>query len=78
MHARGGLDAPLDDVSPAISSERPPVPFRGDLRAGASGWKPRPTSSSSVTPARQPDDDMLVTWEIAGRSHADVYTFGAG
>lgn len=29
-------------------------------------------------PARQPDDDRLVTWEIAGTAHADVYTFGAG
>ena len=32
VHARGGPDAPLDDDSPALTFDRPPVPFRGDLR----------------------------------------------
>jgi len=79
VHARGGPDAPLDDDSPAISFERPPVPFRGDLRVPVMCVEAETDLIVlGYLPARQPDDDRLVTWEIAGTSHADVYTFGAG
>jgi hypothetical protein len=79
VHARGGPDAPLDDDSPALSFDRPPVPFRGDLRVPVMCVEAETDLVVlGYLPARQPDDDRLVTWEIAGTSHADVYTFGAG
>ena len=79
VHARGGPDAPLDDDSPALSFDRPPVPFRGDLRVPVLCVEAETDLIVlGYLPARQPDDDHLVTWELAGTSHADVYTFGAG
>ena len=79
VHARGGPDAPLDDDSPALSFDRPPVPFRGDLRVPVLCLEAETDLIVlGYLPARQPDDDHLVTWEVAGTSHADVYTFGAG
>lgn len=79
VHARGGPDAPLDDDSPAVSFDRPPVPFRGDLRVPVMCVEAETDLIVlGYLPARQPDDERLVTWEIAGTAHADVYTFGAG
>ena len=66
VHARGGPDAPLDDDSPALSFDRPPVPFRGDLRVPVLCVEAETDLIVlGYLPARQPDDDHLVTWELA-------------
>jgi len=81
VHSRFGPAAPLHDGSifdELQSSSSPAVKFRPDLRvplmtiitetdlygAGRQGYYA----------ARQPDNDLLRVWEIAGAAHADNYT----
>ena len=79
VHSRFGPAAPLDGHSILDSPDVPQhVRFRPDLRV--------PTLTvitetdlidsrlAGYHAARQPDDDMLRTWEIPGTSHADNYT----
>lgn len=80
VHARGGTGAPLDDgQDPRRLREGPATPFRSDLRVPVLCVE---SETDLVTlgyrAARQPDAEHLVVWEIAGASHADVYTFSAG
>jgi hypothetical protein len=80
VHARLGAGAPLDDeVDPSRMREGHPVLFRDDLRVPVLCVQ---AETDLITlgyrDARQDDAERLVVWEIAGASHADVYTFVAG
>ena len=80
VHARGGTAAPLHDAGdPTRLLAGDPVPFRDDLRVPVLCVEAETDLVSlGYAAARQPDGDDLVIWEIAGASHADVYTFVVG
>jgi len=79
VHARGGPGAPLDDESPAISFDDPPVFFREDLRVPVMCVEAETDLAVlGYGSARQPDNEQFVLWEMAGTSHADAYTFYGG
>ena len=80
VHARGGSTAPLDDEGfPGSSREGDPVPFRDDPRVPVLCVEAETDLVVlGYRGARQDDAERLVTWEIAGTSHADVYTLMAG
>ncbi|MGO9341738.1 MAG: alpha/beta hydrolase domain-containing protein [Acidimicrobiales bacterium] len=80
VHARGGGAAPLDDESdPGEALRGKPVEFRPDLRVPVLCVEAETDLMSlGYLAARQADTEMLTTWEMAGTSHADVYTFVAG
>jgi hypothetical protein len=80
VHARGGSVAPLgDDGSAASPRDGDPVPFRDDPRVPVLCVE---AETDLVTlgyhRARRDDAERLVTWEVAGTSHADIYTLVAG
>ena len=80
VHARGGTGGPLDDLGdPRRLREGPATPFRTDLRVPVVCVQ---SETDLITldyrVARQGDEDRLVVWEMAGTSHADMYTFVAG
>jgi Alpha/beta hydrolase domain len=80
IHARGGSAAPLDDSQdPRTALRGDPVLFRRHPRVPVLCVE---TETDLLTldyaRARQDDSDNLVIWEIAGASHADVYTFVVG
>ena len=80
IHSRGRAAARLGDggdVSDALSG--PPVHIRTDLATPvliieAEGDL---VPSFNYAEARQPDDDHIRLWEMAGTAHADRYTVGA-
>jgi hypothetical protein len=80
VHARGGTGASLaDDRDPRRLREGPPTPFRDDPRVPVLCVE---AETDLVTldyrAARQDDAERLATWEMAGTSHADIYTLAAG
>jgi len=80
IHARGKGAAPLDDdLESQGALDRDPVLFRDDLRVPVLCVE---SESDLITlgyrEARQANTASLVAWEMAGTSHADVYTFVAG
>jgi hypothetical protein len=80
VHARGGAAADLDDGrDPRRLREGAAAPFRDDLRVPVLCLE---AETDLITlgyrEARQGDADHLVVWEVAGTSHADVYTFSVG
>ena len=80
VHARGGSGAPFDDgADPRRLLDGGSVPFRDDLRVPVLCVE---AETDLITlgyrDARQDDGDRFVLWEMAGTSHADVYTFVAG
>jgi hypothetical protein len=80
VHARGGSIAPLDDDGfPGSSREGDPVPFRDDPRVPVLCVEAETDLVAlGYRGARQDDAERLVTWEVAGTSHADVYTLITG
>jgi hypothetical protein len=80
VHARGGASAPLDDSQdPRTALRGDPVVFRRDLRVPVLCVEAETDLLNlDYARARQDDSDNLVVWEIAGASHADVYTFVVG
>jgi hypothetical protein len=80
VHARGGAASAFhDDSDPRRLREGDATPFRDDLRVPVLCVE---AETDLITlgyrDARQADGEHLVVWEIAGASHADVYTFSAG
>ncbi len=77
IHSRSGGAAPLaQDVDNRVTTPRP-ARIRRDLDVPvftiqAEGDVPR------FMAARQPDTDMLRTWELAGTAHADRYLLTGG
>jgi Alpha/beta hydrolase domain len=80
IHARGGSAPPLhDDDDPAAALEGEPVLFRDDLRVPVLCVEAETDLLTlGYLGARQDDGDHLAVWEMAGTSHADVYTFVVG
>jgi hypothetical protein len=80
VHARGAAGAPLDDEGdPRAVLQGDPTLFRDDLRVPVMCVEAETDLINlGYLRARQDDSEMLTTWEIAGASHADVYTFIAG
>jgi hypothetical protein len=79
VHARGAAVAPLDDNTADDPMRGDPVFFRDDLRVPVLCVE---SETDLVTlgyaTARQVDTDSFVAWEVAGASHADIYTLVAG
>jgi hypothetical protein len=80
VHARGRSAAPLDDeADPGEAVRGEAVTFRKDLRVPVMCVEAETDLMNlGYLAARQPDTEMLATWEMAGTSHADIYTFVAG
>lgn len=79
VHARGRAGAPLDDSGPLRDPSTPPERFRDDLRVPTLCFEAETDLLVlGYYPARQPDRDLFRLWEVAGTSHADVYTFVVG
>lgn len=80
VHSRFGPAAPVDSRSifELLDGPSAPVKFRPDLRVPLLTVITE-TDLFGATPqgyyfARQPDNDLLRVWEIAGAAHADNYT----
>jgi hypothetical protein len=80
VHARGGSAAPLvDGADLATSLTGAAVPFASELRVPVLCVQAETDLINlNYQVARQDDHEQLVIWELAGCSHADVYTFAAG
>ncbi|MEX1006748.1 MAG: alpha/beta hydrolase domain-containing protein [Acidimicrobiia bacterium] len=79
VHARGRSGSPLDASGPMRDPSAPPEPFREGLRVPVLCFEAETDLIGlGYYPARQPDNDKFRLWEVAGTSHADVYTFIAG
>ncbi len=80
VHARGSGGAALDDTGPPTAAARAdPVSFRPDRRVPVLCVESETDLINlGYLRARQDDDDSFVLWEIAGTSHADIYTLVAG
>jgi hypothetical protein len=79
VHSRGGGSAPLSQApEPAIDAPEV-VLFRDDVRVPVMLLQ---TETDLINlgylPDRQPDGRLFRLWEVAGTSHADVYTLGVG
>jgi hypothetical protein len=79
IHSRGGSSASLSQ-EPLVSIPAPEAPrVREDLNVPVMTFQ---TETDVVflgyTPARQPDTDLIRTWEVAGTAHGDIYTFVTG
>lgn len=86
VHSRFGGAAPLDGASILALLEGghqlDPSPFRDDLRVPVMNVITETDIVGAILPgyysARQPDNERLRTWEIAGTAHADAYTIKVG
>jgi hypothetical protein len=83
IHSRFGNAASLDNASMIPSTGRPGVvKLRTDLRAVVMTVITETDLLDGRIPgfhgARQPDNERLRVWEVAGTSHADNYTFTVG
>ena len=79
IHSRGGGSAPLAQ-EPLVIIPTPDAPqVRTDLNIPVMTFE---TETDVVflgyAAARQPDTDMVRTWEVAGTAHGDIYTFVTG
>ncbi|HEX4082306.1 MAG TPA: alpha/beta hydrolase domain-containing protein, partial [Acidimicrobiales bacterium] len=80
IHARGRAAAPLDDEEEvAVSLRGGPVAFRSDLRVPVLCVSSETDLMTlGYLEARQDDHETLVSWEMAGTAHGDMYTFVVG
>jgi hypothetical protein len=80
VHARPAAAAPLDDDGdPSAEFRGGPVGFRADLRVPVLCVESETDLIVlDYLAARQDDARCLAAWEIAGASHADMYTLSAG
>ena len=82
IHSRGGTAAPLGTpgggIDVASSLQGKPTKLRTDqpIPAIVVETETDVTGLLSFYPARQPDNDHLRIWEIAGTAHADAYQIG--
>lgn len=79
IHSRGGGSSSLSQ-EPQVSIPAPEAPqVRTDLNVPVMTFQ---TETDVVflgyVPARQPDTDLIRTWEVAGTAHGDIYTFVTG
>jgi alpha/beta hydrolase family protein len=75
IHSRGGGSSALSEEPQADISTPDQVLIREDVRVPVMTFQ---TDSDLLLlgwpPARQPDGDNIVTWEVAGTAHGDVYS----
>lgn len=84
LHSRFGNAVPIDgNTLPMFTGTGPALKLRPDLRVPVltvitendlTGFGP----IKGYSEARQPDNEKLRVWEIAGTAHADNYVFGVG
>jgi hypothetical protein len=80
VHSRGGGSAPLAGDQGESDPSANPVAIRGDLDVPVLQFQ---TETDLIElgflAARQPDTDLLATWEVAGTAHADaaILAYGA-
>lgn len=79
IHSRGSRSSALSQ-EPLVSIPAPEAPqVRTDLNVPVMTFE---TETDVVflnyAVARQPDTDMIRTWEVAGTAHGDIYTFVTG
>ncbi|WP_152427982.1 alpha/beta hydrolase domain-containing protein [Dietzia sp. UCD-THP] len=82
LHSRGAGYLPFDDrgrgsdIVAALS--RGPASLREDVGAPVMVVQAEGDLIGRIAslPARQPDSEFVVTWEIAGQAHADLYQLG--
>lgn len=83
IHSRFGNAVPVDAAPLAMFTAKSATKLRPDLRVPVmtvitendlTGFGP----IKGYAEARQPDNDKLRVWEIAGSAHADNYVFGVG
>jgi len=79
IHSRGAGSSSLSQ-EPLVSIRTPDAPqVRTDLNVPVMTFE---TETDVVflnfAAARQPDTDMIKTWEVAGTAHGDIYTFLTG
>jgi Alpha/beta hydrolase domain len=78
VHSRGAGGSPLSqDPQPSVSVPSP-APIRDDLDEPVMVVQAEGDVIGSNLGARQPDTPKFREWEIAGTSHADVYTVAVG
>ena len=85
VHSRFGGAASLDGINTLEAFQKgtpDPSPFRDDLRVPTMNVITETDVVGAILPgyyiARQPDNESLRTWEIAGTAHADAYTVKVG
>jgi hypothetical protein len=80
VHSRGGGSAPLAGDQAQLDPSANPVVIRDDLDVPVLQFQ---TETDLIQlgflAARQPDTDLLATWEVAGTAHADaaILEYGA-
>lgn len=79
IHARGRSAPGLGQEALVRSADGQPVLFRDDIRVPVLCLESETDLIAlGFLDARQEDSEALVTWEMAGTSHADIYTFVTG
>jgi len=76
IHSRGGSGAPFEEsAGPSIGFGGAPVTVRDDLSAKVFQFQTETdvVGMLAFLPARQPDSDRIITWEVAGTTHADKF-----
>jgi len=80
VHKRGGSAANLDgslNIDDALNPTRTGVRIRDDLDAPVLIFETETDITvQRYAAARQPDTDLIRTWEVAGAAHADAYFVG--
>jgi hypothetical protein len=78
VHSRGDGGVPFGTEAAAQPLGGGPVRIRDDLGDPVFQFETETDVIGSLgfLAARQPDTDMLRTWEVAGTSHIDAYTLG--
>jgi len=77
IHSRGTSGAPLNDGVTMPTDQR----IRTDLNVPVLQFQSETDMLGrglNFVGARQPDSDMVHTWEVAGTAHADAYNLGIG
>lgn len=78
VHSRSGGGAALRQAPLGSVSVPSPVQIRADLDVPVMVVQAEGDVLGSYLAARQPDTALYRSWEIAGTSHADSYTFPVG
>jgi hypothetical protein len=78
VHSRGTSGSPISQTPLASVPFPAPAPIRDDLDVPVMVVQAEGDVISSNLATRQPDTDTFRAWELAGTSHADLYTSIAG
>ena len=82
VHSRGGASAPLGepdagiDIAGTVGGEPTTIRADNDVPVIVVQTETDVVGLLGYLPARQPDDDHLRLWEVAGTAHADKFQLG--